>query len=534
VIRDDLADAVRAALEELGVESQRGPIHMERPARPEHGDWSSNIALVCAKAAGRVPRELAADLVERLNFKDLPHVAGVEVAGPGFVNFRLADSWLHEVLSEVLTSGGDYGRPDVGHGKKVMVEFVSSNPTGPLHAGHARGACFGDALAGLLEATGHDVSREFYINDRGTQMRIFGASLAAIKAGEPVPEDGYGGEYMQAWAAEMPDDADPLEWGYAHSLAYLKSTLARLGVEFDVWYSERSMIDSGAIEATLGELRDRKVVDERDGAVWFRSTDFGDDKDRVIVRSDGEYTYVLPDIAYHRDKFERGFEQLIDIFGADHHGYVTRLKAAVAALGHDPDQIEVLITQLVRLERDGEEVRLGKRSGVLIELADVLDEVGPDATRFTYLLQGIDSHQTVDLAAMAAKTMENPVFYVQMAHARACSIQRRAVDGGVDGRDVAEVDLTLLTHQRELEVLRTLSQLSEVLVLAVQERAPHKLVTWLRDLAGAFHGFFADCYVVAESVGPDLRDARLALVEAARSGLASGLDILGVSAPEEM
>jgi len=534
VIRDELADAVGTALEELGLEPQPGPIHMERPARPEHGDWSTNSALVCAKAAGRAPRELASDLVNSLSSKRLRHVAGIEIAGPGFVNFRLADSWLHEVLNEVLVSGSQYGRPDLGQGKKVMVEFVSSNPTGPLHAGHARGACFGDALAGLLEATGHKVSREFYINDRGTQMQIFGASLAAIKAGEPVPDDGYGGDYMRAWAAEMPDGVDPLEWGYAHSLAYLKTTLERLGVEFDVWYSERSMVDSGAIEATLAELRERDVVDERDGAVWFRSTDFGDDKDRVIVRSDGEYTYVLPDIAYHRDKFERGFEQLIDIFGADHHGYVTRLRAAVAALGHDSDEVEVLITQLVRLERDGEEVRLGKRSGVLIELADILDEVGPDATRFTYLLQGIDSHQTVDLVAMAAKTMDNPVFYVQMAHARACSIQRRARDGGLSVPDAGHIDFAVLTHHRELEVLRTLSQLSEVLTLAVQERAPHKLVTWLRELAGAFHGFFADCYVVADSVAPELTNARLAVVEAARIGLGSGLEILGVSAPEEM
>ncbi len=538
MIRDDLADAVGSALEALGLarHDARGGelVHLERPARREHGDWSTNVALASSKAAGRNPRELAADLITKLEAMELANVSSIEIAGPGFVNFHLDDGWLHDVLRDVVTTGESWGRPDLGNGTSVMVEFVSSNPTGPLHAGHARGACYGDALAGVFEATGHRVTREFYINDRGTQMSNFGASLEALKKGEPVPEDGYAGEYMHAWAAEMPDDVDPFEWGYAHSLGYLKDTLARLGVEMDSWFSERSMVESGAIEATLEDLRSRGVVYEQDGATWFRSTDFGDDKDRVLVRSDGDYTYVLPDIAYHRDKFERGHELVINVFGADHHGYVTRLKAAVAALGHDPDELEIRITQLVRLERDGQEVRIGKRSGTLIELADILDEVGPDATRFNYLLQGIDSHQTVDLAVIASKTMDNPAFYVQMAHARACSIQRRAAEAGFGWGPDIEADVLLLTHQRELEVLRSLSELPEVLALAVRERAPHKVVTWVRELAAAFHGFFADCYVVADSVPADVTLARLSLVEAARIGLASGLDVLGVTAPEEM
>jgi arginyl-tRNA synthetase len=533
VIRDVLAAAVGDALESLGV-TRPDEVHLERPAHREHGDWSSNIALASAKVAGRNPRELAAELIEALSAMELSHVSGIEIAGPGFVNFRLNDSWLHEVLGAALSEGDGFGRPNIGNGKKVMVEFVSSNPTGPLHAGHASNACYGDALAGVFTATGHDVSREFYINDRGTQMRIFGESLSALKAGKAVAEDGYGGEYMHEWAALMPDDVDPYEWGYDHSLNYLKETLRRLGVEFDSWFSERSMVESGAIETTLADLRKRGVVDERDGAVWLRSTDFGDDKDRVLVRSDGQYTYVLPDIAYHRDKFERGFELVVDVFGADHHGYVARLKAAVAALGHDPDELEVRITQLVRLERDGQEVRLGKRSGELVELADIIDEVGPDATRFSYLIQSIDSHMTIDLAAISAKTMDNPVFYVQMAHARACSIQRRAAAAGVAPATFGGGAEALLTHERELEVLRVLSELSDVLGLAARERAPHKLVTWVRELASAFHGFFADCYVIADSVPGDLAAARLMLVEAGRIGLASGLEILGVTAPEEM
>lgn len=533
MIRDDLGDAIATALEALGL-TRPDSVHLERPARREHGDWSSNVAMATSKAAGRNPRELAADLIAELESMNLSHVDAIEIAGPGFVNFRLNDGWLHDVLAEVVTSGAAYGRPDLGHGQRVMVEFVSSNPTGPVHAGGARGACYGDALAGVLEATGHDVSREFYINDRGVQMDLFAASLEALRDGTDLPENGYGGDYMKQWAAEMPDGVDAREWGYAHSLSYTKETLARLGVEFDVWFSERSMVESGAIEEALELLRGRGVVYEHDGASWLRSTDFGDDKDRVIVRSDGGYTYVMPDVAYHRNKFERGFDLIINVFGADHHGYVSRLKASVAALGYEPDALEVRINQLVRLERDGEEVKIGKRSGELIELADVLDEVGPDATRFSYLLQSIDSHMTIDLAAIASKSMDNPVFYVQMAHARACSIQRRAAEAGFGAATATSGDPSLLTHQRELDVLRSLSEFSDVLTLSVRERAPHKLVTWVRELASAFHGFFADCYVVAESVPTDLAAARLQLVEAGRIGLASALDILGVAAPEEL
>jgi len=533
VIRDDLGDAIATAFEALGL-PRPDSVHLERPARREHGDWSSNVAMASSKAAGRNPRELAAELIAQLESMDLRHVDIIEMAGPGFVNFRLDDGWLHDVLVDALTAGTAYGRPDIGQGTRVMVEFVSSNPTGPIHAGGARGACYGDALAGVLEATGHDVEREFYINDRGVQMDLFAASLEALRDGNDLPENGYGGDYMKHWASEMPDGVDAREWGYAHSLGYTRETLARLGVEFDVWFSERSMVESGAIEDALEKLRGRGVVYEDEGASWLRSTDFGDDKDRVIVRSDGDYTYIMPDIAYHRDKFERGFDHIIDVFGADHHGYVSRLKASVAALGYDPDKLEVRINQLVRLERDGDEVKIGKRSGELIELADILDEVGPDATRFSYLLQSIDSHMTIDLAAIAAKSMDNPVFYVQMAHARACSIQRRAAEVGFAGATASSGDTSLLTHERELEVLRSLSELSDVLTLSVRERAPHKLVTWVRELASAFHGFFADCYVVAESVPSDLAEARLQLVEAGRIGLASALDILGVATPEEL
>jgi len=534
-IRESLTEALGGALAQVGVEPPASGIALERPARREHGDWSSNVAMATAKAAGRNPRELAGELVAVLEANPPAHVAGVEIAGPGFVNFRLHDTWLHEILADVVTAGVDgFARPDLGGGAKVNVEFVSANPTGPVHAGHGRGAAYGDSLARLFERCGYEVHREFYINDRGVQMELFGASLAARKAGEDVPEDGYRGEYIKEWAAELPDDADPVEWGEARAIADQRATLERVNVSFETWFSEKSMVESGAITATLDDLRARGVVFDEDGATWLRSTDFGDDKDRVLVKSDGEYTYLLPDIAYHRDKLARGFALLVDVWGSDHHGYVPRMKAALEALGHDPDAFEVPIVQLVNLLRDGEPVRLSKRSGDLITLAEVLDEVGPDAARLTFLLQSIDTRQNFDLDVVASQAMENPVFYVQYAHARIHSIGRVAAERGVERAPLADVDLSLLTHERELDVLRSLSELPETVATACNARAPHQITTWVRELAGRFHGFYHDCYVMGEGVAPELTQARLWLVEAAAVGLAIGLDLLGVSAPESM
>jgi arginyl-tRNA synthetase len=534
VISDDLAAAVLDALGTLGVDPLPEKVAMERPARREHGDWSSNVALATAKKAGRNPRELATELADHLNANPPAHVVGVELAGPGFLNFRLAPTWLHDVLATVVAEGADgYARPGLGDGRTVNVEFVSANPTGPVHAGHARGAAYGDALARLLDRCGYDVTREFYVNDRGVQMQKFGASLAARKAGEEPPEDGYLGEYVTVWAAEMPDDVDPVTWGEDRALRDQRETLEAFGVDFDVWTKELSLVESGAIETTLDELKALGKVYEADGAIWLRSTEYGDQKDRVLVKSDGELTYLAPDIAYHRDKFSRA-EQLINVWGADHHGYVPRMKAAMQALGHDPDELEVSIVQMVDLLKDGEPVKISKRSGELVELRDVVNEVGADAARLTYLLQSIDSRQTVDLAVVASQGMENPVFYVQMAHARIHGIARRAAEAGVERAPLADVDLGLLVHERELEVLRELSELPEVLRIACEDRAPHRVTTWVRELAGAFHGFYHDCYVIGDDVPAELTQARLWLVESARIGLSIGLDLLGVSAPEEM
>jgi arginyl-tRNA synthetase len=534
VIRDELADVLRAALARVGVDAP-DVIHLERPARREHGDWSSNVAMATAKKAGRNPRELATEIAKILNDNLPPHVSSVEVAGPGFVNFRLHDTWLHDVLRVVVEDGETrFARADVGAGLKVNVEFVSTNPTGPVHAGGGRWAAYGDSLCRILDRNGYAPHREFYLNDRGVQMQLFAQSLLARKERRAVPDAGYQGEYIAEWAAEMPDGADLLEWGYERVKRDVAETLGRIGVHYDTWFSERSMVESGAIEATLQDLRDHDVVYEADGAVWLRTTDFGDDKDRVLVKSDGEPTYVLPDIAYHRDKFSRGFQLLIDVWGADHHGYMPRLKIGVQALGHNPDELEIILGQFVTLMRGGEEMKLSKRAGNVVTLSEVIDEVGADAARLTFLLQSIDTKQLFDIDLVRSQAMENPVYYVQYAHARISSIERVAAERDVERRELSDVDLSLLTHERELDVLRSLAELPEVVRLACVERAPHKVTTWVRELAGRFHGFYHDCYVMGTDVPPDLTQARLWLVEAARVGLAIGLDLLGVSAPDSM
>ncbi|MEY2458455.1 MAG: arginyl-tRNA synthetase [Acidimicrobiaceae bacterium] len=534
MIRDVLEQSLRDALAAVGVDAPAA-IHLERPARREHGDWSSNVAMATAKAASRNPRELATALVEWFNAHPPTHVERVELAGPGFVNFHLRATWLHDVLTNIVEQGEDgYARPDIGADLRVNVEFVSANPTGPLHAGGGRWAVYGDALSNLLERTGHTVHREYYLNDRGTQMRLFGDSLAAAKAGAPVPEDGYRGEYIEEWAREMPEGVDPAEWGYERVKRDLSDTLAAMGVHFDTWFSERTLVESGAVEATLDELRESDMAYDADGATWIRTEQFGDRKDQVIVRSDGEPAYLLPDLAYHRDKFARGHQLLIDVWGADHHGYMPSLKAGLRCLGHNPDELEIILGQLVTLMRDGQPVRLSKRAGDLVLLSDLLDSVGPDVARLTFLLQSLDTRQTIDLGVITSQSMDNPVYYVQMAHARIAGIARRAAEVGVARSALSDADLSLLAHDRELDVLRGLSELPEVIAVAVRERAPHKLTTWVRELAGAFHGFYHDCYVIGDGVSPELTQARLWLVEAARIGLAIGLDLLGVSAPESM
>ena len=539
MIREQLMEALRVAAEAQGLDAP-AEIGLEQPANRDHGDWSSNLAMATAKQAGTNPRELAGQLIERLEAAGIPHVDSIEVAGPGFINFRLADTWLHDVLTAVVDAGeAGYGRSDSGAGTTVNVEFVSANPTGPLHAGHGRGAIYGDALASLLEHNGYDVVRETYINDRGVQMETYAKSLQARAREEEPDEGGYQGQYIIDWAAEMPADLDLddlvaiREWGYARAKQDQTDVLESLGIEFDIWFSERTLLDDGRIDDALATLRERDMVSEDDGALWLKSTEFGDDKDRVLIKSDGDYTYLTPDVAYHAVKFGRS-DELINVWGADHHGYIPRMKAAMAALGNDPDDLDVRITQMVKLMRGDEEVKLSKRSGDIVELRDVVEEVGADATRFTYLLQSVDSQQTFDLEAAASQAMDNPVFYTQYAHARIKSIMAKAAEAGVERLPLADADLSVLTHDRELDVLRQLFAGPGIIALAGRERAPHRVVQWIRDLASAFHGFYHDCYVMGDGVSPEQTQARLWLSEAARIGLASGLALLGVSAPDSM
>jgi arginyl-tRNA synthetase len=534
-VRDHLRSALADALTAVGVAGvETAEIELERPGRREHGDWSSNVAMATAKRSSRNPRDLGQELVDHINSHLPAHVTAAELAGPGFVNFRLADSWLHQVLVDVAQAGEDgYARPEVGGARTVNVEFVSANPTGPLHAGHGRWAAYGDSLCRLFERCGCQVHREFYVNDRGTQMELYGASLAARKAGADPPADGYQGQYVTDWATEMPADADPVVWGLERAHRDQVEVLEALHVVFDSWASEKALVNSGAMDAVLSELKQAGHTFEADGAVWLRTTDFGDDKDRVIVRSTGDPTYFLPDIAYHHDKFRRG-ALVIDILGSDHHGYVRRIGAAMQALGHAPDDYEALIGQNVSVVRDGQEVSLSKRAGTMVETRDLIDLVGPDVARLTYLLQSIDTTQTIDVDVVTAQSSENPVYYVQYAHARVHSVGRQAAERGVERRPLADVDLAVLTHERELDILRSLAELPDVVANATRARSPHQVATWVRELAGVFHRFWHDCPILGADVDDEVRQARLWLVEATRVGLAIGLDLLGVSAPERL
>lgn len=538
MIADVLTAAVAEAMRAIGVDIDR-PVAIEQPSIREHGDWSTNVALAYSKSAGMPPRALAERLVTELQSAALAHVDQITIAGPGFVNFHLRPSWLHEALVEVLRAGSEFGRGASGSLGHAMVEFISANPTGPLHAGHARGACYGDAVANLLEAIGWSVTREFYVNDLGVQMDRLGESILARSRGEEPPADGYLGEYISEWSADFhaPEGdrdqqvAAATAHGYARALDDQREVLQQLGVQFDQWTSERSIVESGAVESALARLEERGLLERSEGALWLRTTTFGDDKDRVLIKSDGEYTYFLPDIAYHLDKFARGVDLAINVWGADHHGYVPRMMAAIEALGYRRDQLDVRVTQLVRLVRNGEEVKISKRAGNLIELRDIIEEVGADATRMTYLSQSVDAPQTADLAEIAAQSMDNPVFYVQMAHARIRSVQRNAGER-VPAATLDE--LAALTADRELDLIRCLRDWPRLCDVAARERAPHKVANWLRELAAAVHGFYHDCPILRSDVPAELASARLALIEGARIGLVQGLSVLGVGAPEEM
>jgi arginyl-tRNA synthetase len=524
VIRDELRNCLRDALSAAGLPEPPNGVALE-PGDPDHGqgEWASPVAMQIAKDAKLPPREIADRLKTAIESAPPPHLERVEAAGPGFLNFYLYPSWLHEVLRVVVAAGDAYGRDDVLHGQRVNLEFVSLNPTGPIHAGGARWVAVGDAIANLLAAQGAVVHREYYLNDAGSQLDAFGASLYARYRGEEPPEDGYRGEYLVDMAvrmrAELGDGVtmeQAREWGYRDAVGSVQRDLERIGVRFDTWFSERTLHDRGDVAEVLRILADRGRTYEQDGAVWLRTSELDDQRDRVLVKGDGAPTYLLPDLAYHRDKFARGWEHLVDIWGADHHGQVKSLQAGLELLGFPPGEPEIILGQLVRIERGGELVRLSRRAGNIITLADVLDEVDPDVCRLTFLLQSIDTPQTFDLDVVTSQSMENPVYYVQYAHARIASIGRKAQERGVTRRSLDDVDLSVLVHDREADLLR----------------APHRVTTWVRDFAKHFHGFYRDCRVISDDDA--LTQSRLWLSEACRIGLADALGLLGVSAPDEM
>jgi arginyl-tRNA synthetase len=543
-----VSDLIRAELTRVAaaLDAPDAAFVLERPRDGGHGDLSTNLAMVLAKQQKANPRVVAAKVIALL---DIPPsaVSKIEIAGPGFINFWLAQDALATLLRTIIATGPDYGRQTFGAGQRVNVEFVSANPTGPLHVGHGRGAAMGDAVAALLGWTGHAVTREFYVNDAGVQIeRVIQSLHARIsqKLGRPgeIPEGGYHGEYLvelaEALLREQPDlaalsDADLLARCRVAPLRIRdeqEALLGLLGVRFDLWSSEQAVRDAGKVERALTVLAERKLTYEQDGALFLRTSDFGDDKDRVLRKSDGSLTYFVPDIAYHIDKHERGFDRAIDVWGADHHGYIPRMQAVLRALGYGEEFFEVVLVQLVKVVKDGEEVRMSKRAGDFITLQELVDWVGVDATRYFFLMRQGQSPFTFDVDLARKQTDENPIFYVQMAHARMTGIFRvagRAVESAT-----GDVALDALPAEQDLELLKKLAVFPEVVAKAARAREPHRVTDYLEDLARISHGWYHHCRVLGEP--PATEAARLALARAARVVLSNGLSLLGLSAPDRM
>ncbi|MFT7840180.1 arginine--tRNA ligase [Saccharothrix sp. BKS2] len=542
-----LAELVRATA--LDVMSTRGldpaalptAVTIERPRNPEHGDYATNVALQTAKKAGVTPRDFAGWLAEALTSTDA--ISSVEVAGPGFLNLRLAADAQGAIVRDVVAAGADYGRGAALAGRKINLEFVSANPTGPIHLGGTRWAAVGDALGRVLAFNGGEVTREYYFNDAGAQIDRFVRSLIAAAQGAPAPEDGYAGGYIGDIAAEVLrqepgalTSADSPEVfrriGVNLMFEEIKEDLHDFGTDFDVFFHENSLHESGAVTKAVEQLKSSGALYFDNGAWWLRSTEFGDDKDRVVIKSDGDPAYIAGDIAYLVDKRSRGFDLCIYMLGADHHGYVGRLKAAAAALGDDPDAVEVLIGQLVNLVSDGKPVRMSKRAGTVITMQDLVDAVGVDAARYAMSRSSVDSSLDIDLDLLRKRSNDNPVFYVQYAHARLSSVLRNAAELGVTPGDA----LDLLTHEREGDLIRTLGEFPRVVATAGELREPHRVARYLEELAGTYHRFHEACRVLprGDEETTDLHRARLRLVAATRQVFANGLGLLGVTAPERM
>ncbi|BBB91209.1 MAG TPA: arginine--tRNA ligase [Methylomusa anaerophila] len=551
LLADAIETAVSSAMDEgIFVAGQLPALCLEVPPQKEFGDYATNFAMQAAKAAKTNPRVIAQAIVDRIHE---PWLERTVIAGPGFINFYLKPGWLYDQLAQILAAGDTYGICSRADGKKdkIQVEFVSANPTGPLHVGHGRGAAVGSALVNLLKAAGHEVEAEFYINDAGNQIDNLAASVNArylelLGRKVEFPADGYhgrdiidtarriiehhGDKYLQINETERL--ATFKELALAEKLAALKEDLEAFGVLFDVWFSERSLHRSGALAQTVEALRKSGHIYEKDGALWLRSTAYGDDKDRVVIRENGVPTYLAPDIAYHRNKFDRGFDRVINILGADHHGYICRLKAAVAAVGYDPDHLEVMILQMVSLFQNGELVKMSKRTGQGVTLSELIEEVGRDAARFFFIMRSTDSQLDFDLDLAKSRSNENPVYYIQYAHARITSIFRQAAEAGIALNDWRTARLDLLTEPAETDLIKKMGQLPAEIISAAKERAPHRIARYAHDLAGLFHTFYNQCRIIG--VDTELQAARLALVAAVRIVIRQTLGILGIQAPDKM
>jgi len=550
-MKEELKQNIGAAVIAAGLASQEElpEVMLEVPRDKSHGDLATNIAMQLARIAKKNPRQIAEEIVEEMN-RNKGFIKEVQIAGPGFINFFIDRSSLSKILLEMDQQKDDYGRIDTGAGEKVLVEFVSANPTGSLHLGHARGAAIGDVLCNVLETAGYDVTREYYINDAGNQIHNMTLSLEAryreaLGLEAPFPEDGYRGPDIvrlgEKLAREEGDRLEQMEeaerhafirqYGLTHLLEKIKEDLGDYRVKFDSWFSEQSLHDSGAVQESVEELTKRGQTYEKEGALWLNSSSFGDDKDRVLVKQDGSYTYITPDIAYHRNKYNRGYGRIVNIFGADHHGYVPRMKAAMAALGYDVDQMTFLITQMVKLYQGGELVKMSKRTGKAITLVDLMEEVGVDATRYIFASRSPDSHLDFDMDLAVSQSNENPVFYVQYAHARINSVFRQAEERGY-AVQVDPESLSALQEEPEFDLLQKLAEFPEEIATAARQLAPHRVARYLYDLSTLLHSYYNAHRVIQED--EKLTRARISLLLGVAQVLKNGLRMIGVSAPEKM
>ncbi|MBM7551804.1 arginine--tRNA ligase [Thalassobacillus pellis] len=546
-LRQEIVQAVLKA--ELATEEQMPEVVLEQPKDKAHGDYATNMAMQLARIAKKAPRMIAEDIVAHFD-TSAASIKKVEIAGPGFINFHMDNQYLTDLVAAILEQGEGYGASETGNGQKIQVEFVSANPTGTLHLGHARGAAVGDSLCNILTKAGYDVSREYYINDAGNQINNLAYSvearyMQAIGKEWDMPEDGYHGKDIIELGQKLAADHG-MEWAdkpYQERIAYfreyglqfeleeIKKDLRDFRVNFDEWFSETSLYQDGKIEEALKVIQDKGYMYDQDGATWFKTTDFGDDKDRVLIKQDGSYTYLTPDIAYHKNKLDRGFDTLINIWGADHHGYIPRMQAAIQALGYSKETLEVEIIQMVNLFQDGEKVKMSKRTGKAVTLRELMEEVGIDAMRYFFSMRSSDSHLDFDMDLARSESNENPVYYVQYAHARICSMLRQAEEKGVTIE--GGFDAALLDAEKEEELLKRLGEFPQTIADAAEKRTPHRVTQYAFDLASSLHSFY-NAEKVLDTENPERSKARTALMKAVRTTLSNAMELIGVSAPEKM